>query len=75
MAPFAIDTKKKTVYYPSVKRACHSYSLLYPVPSIHTDYRKIPNMIKDWSDLTEDVAAAHTLESFCSCLPISSPSE
>ena len=43
-----------------------------------TDYRKFsffPNAIKDWNDLSEDVAAAPTLETFCSRLPKSVPSE
>ena len=43
-----------------------------------TDYRKFsffPSAIKDWNDLTEDVAAAPTLETFCSCLPKSVPLE
>ena len=42
------------------------------------DYRKFsffPNAIKDWNDLTEDVAAAPTLETFCSRLPKSVPLE
>ena len=43
-----------------------------------TDYRKFsfsPNAIKDWNGLTEDVAAAPTLETFCSRLPKSVPLE
>ena len=74
----ATDTKWIPGDYPSITRAHHSHSLLYPVPSCQVSYwlqeiLLFPNAIKDWNDLTEDVAAAPTRlfahKTFCSLLP------
>ena len=55
------------VCYPSVRRAHHSHSFSYTVPSCRTEYRKccfLPDTVKDWDDLIEDAAAAPTLDMF-----------
>ena len=68
----ASDTKWIPGYCPSVTRAHHSHSLLYPVTSCQTDYRKFSffwmqsrigmTSLRMWT-------AAPTLETFCSHLP------
>ena len=67
----AADIKPRSVSYPSVRRAHHSHSVSYLIRlmlSCHTDYRKFSfspnNPIKDWNNLTEDVAAAPTIDNF-----------
>ena len=67
----ATDTKWISGDYPSIARAHHSHSPLYPVPSCPASYRQreillFPNAIEDWKDLNEDVAAAPTLRDFLS---------
>ena len=63
----SIDSRYAPVFDPTKRRARHSNSLSYPIPSCRTDYRKFsffPRTSADWNALPDDAVQARSVEAF-----------